>query len=243
MQSASRVRLLGIPLDPVTSGEATTRLREMLSTPGQWHVMTPNSEMLVEASKNERFRALLNRTALNLPDSIGLLWAARLTGQHLPERVTGVDAVTGLCAELSADHRVFLLGARPGVAEAAANALQRRNPHLRIVGTYAGSPHAEDATEILQKIALAEPHLLLVAYGAPAQDLWIDRYMRDLPCVRVAIGVGGTFDFLAGERKRAPKLMQECGLEWLWRLVQEPSRWKRIWTAVIVFPWLCLRKK
>lgn len=236
-----RIFLLGIPIDPVTRKEAVARIGEYLREEKQRHVMTPNSEMLVEASRNPAFGTLLNATALNLPDSAGLLWMAKLTGQSLPERVPGVDTVSALCGTLTEEHPVFFLGAAPGVAERAAATLKAKNPHLNIVGCFSGSPREEEAQAIVERIRAVSPHLLLVAYGAPAQDQWIERHLKDLPSVRVAMGVGGTFDFLAGTRKRAPSSLQKLGLEWLWRLFREPRRIRRIWNAVIVFPLLVLR--
>lgn len=236
----SRIPLLGVPLDALTLEESLLRIRMLLEEPAPHHVTTPNSEMLVEATRNPAFHALLNTTALNLPDSTGLLWMARWTGQKLPERVTGVDTVIALCRGLPTEHPVFLLGAAPGVAERAAEKLIEMNPRLTVAGCFAGSPREEDAPEIVARINAARPHLLLVAYGAPAQDFWIAQHLKDLPSVRVAMGIGGTFDFLAGTRKRAPLLMQRLGLEWLWRLVQEPRRIKRILNAVFVFPILVL---
>ncbi len=237
----SRVTILGVPLDPITREGAVERIRAMLASNQQHHVMTPNAEMLVEASTNASFKELMNQTALNLPDSAGLLWAAKKTGQHLPERVTGIDTVIKLCEELAKNEPVFLLGAAPGVAEKAGEKLQRANPLLQLVGTYAGSPRDDDATAIVRRINASGARLLLVAYGAPKQDQWIDRHMKDMPSVRVAIGVGGTFDFIAGTKKRAPRFMQNMKLEWLWRLLHEPKRFPRIWRAVVTFPILVLR--
>lgn len=226
-----------MPIDPVTAAEAVARIRSLLAGAAQSHVMTPNNEMLVEAHGNERFRSLLNRTALNIPDSTGLLWGATWTGQSLPERATGVDTVQALCRELG-DEGVFLLGAAPGVAERAAAALRAANPRLRIAGTHAGTPRPEDAKGIIDLVNASGASLLLVAYGSPKQDFWIDEHLKDMPGVKVAMGVGGTFDFLAGTRKRAPSWMRSLGLEWCYRFVQEPSRWKRMWNAVVVFPLL-----
>lgn len=237
----SRVFLLGVPLDPVTADGAVQRLQDCLGEAKQRHVATPNNEMLVEAHRNPAFHALLCQTDLNLPDSTGLILAARLSGQYLPERVTGVDTMQRLCAALSEEHSVFLLGAAEGVAEEAARCLSKENPGLKIAGTYAGSPREADSTEIIRRINQAAPHLLFVAYGAPAQDMWIAKHLKDLPSVRVAMGVGGAFDFIAGKQKRAPKFLRFLGLEWLWRFVQEPRRWPRMWRAVVVFPWLCMR--
>lgn len=236
----SRISLLGVPIDAMTRIEAIGRIRLLLTEGGQHHVTTPNSEMLVAATHNPAFLSLLNETTLNIPDAIGLVWMARIMGKQLPERVTGVDTVTALCRELAESTPIFLLGGSEGVAERAAEALRRENPHVNVVGCFAGSPRFADAPRILQRINAAAPHLLLVAYGAPAQDLWIAEHLKNLPSVRVAMGVGGTLDFLAGVRVRAPQWMQQCGLEWLWRLLREPRRCKRIWNAVIVFPLLVL---
>jgi len=230
-----RVSLLGVPLDPVTQQEAVDLLLEFLRSNEQHHVMTPNSEMLVEARHNPEFKSVLNETSLNLPDSIGVKWFARL-----PARVTGVDTVTALCRALDEETPVFLLGAAEGVAQRAGEVLKNLNVGLRICGTYAGSPKEEDAEAIIKRINDCQPHLLLVAYGAPQQDLWIHKYLKELPSVRVAMGIGGTFDFLAGTRKRAPRWMQRIGVEWLYRLIKEPKRIGRIWRAVAVFPLLAL---
>ena len=222
--------------------DALARLRALLQDGGHHHVMTPNSEMLVAAARDPSFREILNATSLNLPDGVGLLWMARWRGQRLPQRVAGVDVVTRLLADLDEHCGVFLLGAAPGIADRAAAEVRRRNPRLRIVGTYGGSPHDADAQDIIVRIRAAAPALLLVAYGAPAQDRWIRRHLHQLPSVRVAMGVGGTFDFLAGVQRRAPALLRTMGLEWAWRLAREPQRWKRILTATVVFPWMVMTR-
>jgi N-acetylglucosaminyldiphosphoundecaprenol N-acetyl-beta-D-mannosaminyltransferase len=237
-----RVVLLGVPIDPLTRAEALARIQAMLQSHAQYHVMTPNSEMLVEAHGNKSFRELLNQTELNIPDSAGLLWAARVTKQHLPERVTGVDTVEALCRELTSDEPVFFLGAGDGVAEKAAQNLRLKNKGLQIAGTYAGSPRDEDAADIIGRINASGAKLLLVAYGAPKQDMWIDKHLHTMPSVRVAIGVGGTFDFIAGVRKRAPSVFRSLHLEWLWRVIREPRRIGRILNATVVFPLLILTR-
>lgn len=241
MSDQSQVHLLGVRIDAVTAGQAIARIRSFLQGNTQHHVMTPNSEMLVEASENESFKHLINRSSLNIPDSAGLLWAARHTGQFLPERVTGVDTVERLCTELDVSHPVFLLGAGEGIAERAADVLKKRNPNLNVVGMFAGSPRDADAEGIIKRINEAQPRLLLVAYGAPAQDEWIDKHLSRLPSVKVAMGVGGTFDFIAGVQKRAPNIFRSLHLEWLWRVIREPKRIGRIFRAVVVFPFLILK--
>ena len=236
-----RVHLLGIPIDPVSMEQALERVLLMLSSDAEHHVMTPNAEMLVESSRNPAFCDVLRKGALNIPDGISLVWVARLTGQHLPERVAGVDFVQRICAVLTEKHSVFLLGGREGVGRGASEKLQQLNPHLCIAGIFEGTPDDADAAEMIQRINEAKPHILFVAYGAPRQDLWIEKHLALLPSVRVAMGVGGTFDFIAGVRQRAPQIFQSLGLEWLWRFILEPKRWRRMWRAVVVFPLLVLR--
>lgn len=236
-----RISLLSVPVDAITTEEAVELICAMLLDDRQHHVMTPNNEMLVEASRNPPFRDLLNRSDLNLADSTGLLLAARWTKQHLPMRVTGVDTVERLCKTLDASQPVFLLGGAPGVAGMAADELKMRHPSLVVAGTYAGSPKDDEASAIAELVNRSGARLLLVAYGAPAQDLWIDRYLASMPSVRVAMGVGGTFDFIARMKKRAPSWMRGAGLEWLWRLLIQPTRLPRIIRATVLFPLLVLR--
>tara|TARA_Y100000310_G_scaffold330403_1_gene401967 strand:- start:821 stop:1573 length:753 start_codon:yes stop_codon:yes gene_type:complete len=241
---AGRIFLLGVPIDAIRAQEILSVLQGFLKTEGGKHVFTPNSEMLVASVRNKQFREALQQGALNIPDSAGLLLMARCTGQRLPERVAGADTVQMLCAELSPEHPVFLLGAGEGVAERAAEALKKRNPSLVVAGTYSGNPNPTQEDDLCERINASGAHVLFVAFGAPQQDLWIERTMKRLPSVRIAMGVGGTFDFLAGVRKRAPRFMQRMGLEWVWRLLHEPSRIGRIFVAVVVFPVfvLCYRK-
>lgn len=238
---SARITILGVPFDSLAPAEACERLLGFLSAPGQHHVMTPNNEMLVEGTKNPEFLAVMRGTALNLPDSTGVVWAARTLGTPLKSRVPGVDAVLALMSKLTPEHPVFLLGAAPGVAEQAALSLAAQFRQAKIVGAFAGSPKPEDAAEIIQHINDSGAVILLVAYGAPKQDLWIHEHLKDLPNVKLAMGVGGTFDFIAGVRTRAPAFLRALGLEWLWRLLLEPSRFKRIFVAVVVFPRMVLR--
>lgn len=235
------VFILGVRIDAVTLGEARDHLLGFLASGQQHHVMTPNPEMLVAAHRDPAFRTLLNQTALNVPDGAGLLWAARRTGGFLPERVTGIDLLSSLLLRLDLPP-VFLLGAAPGVAEKAAQVLRTQHPALRIAGTFSGSPRQEEEDAIAARINASGAGILFVAYGAPGQDFWIHRNLRNMPSVHVAMGVGGAFDFLAGTRKRAPAVFQSLGIEWLWRLLQEPRRLRRIITAVLVFPYLVLTR-
>jgi N-acetylglucosaminyldiphosphoundecaprenol N-acetyl-beta-D-mannosaminyltransferase len=192
-----RVLVLGIPLSVLTPDQAVAHLHSLLTSSGQHHVMTPNNEMLVYATSHPEFTAILRRTTLNLPDSTGVVWAMRRAGAAIKTRVTGVDTVMHLCQELSADEPVFLLGGRDGVAAVAAAVLQGRNPSLRIVGTAEGSPAPADAPGLIAQINQSGARLLLVAYGAPQQDVWIARHlqlMREFEeCPSVSSVRSGTF--------------------------------------------------
>jgi N-acetylglucosaminyldiphosphoundecaprenol N-acetyl-beta-D-mannosaminyltransferase len=170
-----------------------------------------------------------------------LLYAARRFGRALPERVAGSDLVYRL-AERSARHgwRLFLLGAAPGVAEQAAAALRRRYPGLIIAGVYAGSPSPAENDAIVGRINASLADLLYVAYGAPEQDKWIARNRSALKTVRLALGVGGALDFIAGRARRAPRWLQRLHLEWFYRLLREPWRWRRM-LALPHFVWRVLR--
>ena len=179
------------------------------------------------ARRQPQFLAVLRSADLVLPDGVGLLWAAQRLGSSLPERVTGSDGIYHLAARAARSRwRLYLLGAAAGVAERTADILTTRYPDLQIVGTYAGSPGDEDYPAILQRIWAARPDVLLVAYGAPAQDLWIAQHRHELG-VPLSMGVGGAFDHVAGVRRRAPAWLIHLRLEWLWRLVTQPWRWRR----------------
>ncbi len=161
----------------------------------------------------------------------------------LPERVTGVDLMEKICEKAAKINRkIFLLGADNGIAEKVKEILEKKYPGTKIVGTFAGSPKKEDENEIMKKINRTSPEILFVAFGAPKQELWILENLKKFPSVKLAIGVGGAFDFISKKRKRAPVFMQKIGLEWLFRLLQEPSRIKRIYNATIKFPITVLKK-
>jgi N-acetylglucosaminyldiphosphoundecaprenol N-acetyl-beta-D-mannosaminyltransferase len=191
-------------------------------------VVTLNTEFVMEAQHNSAFRDVINGAALVIADGIGIVWATRLGETPVPERITGTDTIMALAKRCArSGYRLYLLGAAPGVAEQAAARLQAIAPGLEIAGAYAGSPGPEEERDILERLNAANADILCVAYGAPAQDLWIHRTLPHLP-VAVAMGVGGAFDFLSGRSRRAPRFMQRLGLEWLYRLYREPWRWRRM---------------
>ncbi len=236
--SGSALKILSVRIDDVTLDEAVARCDGFVRDATPHQVVTINPEFVVTARSDAAFAAALAGADLAVPDGAGLLLAARWLGPPLRVRVTGVD----LCRRLAAlaaqnGYRLFLLGAAPGVAELAAAAYVAANPGLIVAGTYAGSPRPEDEDGVVSRVRAAAPHILLVAYGAPAQDIWIARNLQRLG-VPLVIGVGGVFDYVAGRAPYAPAWLRRLGLEWLYRLVRQPWRWRRIWRAVVVFPWL-----
>ena len=229
--SANRPTILGIQIDDVTLDEVIERVYDWLSNePDHLHqIVTTNPEFLVAARKNPRFRAVLANADLATADGVGVLIAARVLGEPLRARVTGVELVEGLAARQDTNIRLFLLGAGPGIAERAADRLREHFPGVAISGVWEGSPRPDDAPAIRCKIAAANATILLVAYGAPSQDIWIDTHRDELAAcgIVVAIGIGGAFDFLAGAVPRAPRIVRRVGFEWLYRLIRQPWRWRR----------------
>jgi len=207
--------------------EAVSRLRAAIGGRQLFQVSTINLDFMARAQSDPQVRRIFHRSDLNLADGAPVVWVGRLLGAKVPERVAGADLVPALMkasAEMGA--RVFLLGGEGGVAAEAAERLMAQYPTLVIAGTYEPPRAAIEELnndEILARIDEARPDVLLVALGHPKQERWIDMHRERLP-VSVAIGVGCVFDLLAGRTKRAPRWMQVAGLEWSYRLVQEPRR-------------------
>lgn len=223
--------ILDTPVHAVSMADTLAWVeRFMTAAPPRLHqICTTNPEFVMRARQDRDFYRVLHAADLCVPDGIGLVWAGRWLGRPLPERVPGSELIYHL-AELCAREGwpLFLLGAAEGVAAETGQILQRRYPGLIIAGTYAGSPAPAENEAIVQMINESGATMLLVAYGAPRQDKWIDRNREALPAVRVAMGVGGAFDFVSGKSIRAPRWVQNLGLEWLHRLFHEPWRWRRM---------------
>lgn len=229
------VYVLGVRVDRVSQEQALEWMMEIIARRRAsengllcQQIITVNPEFVMAAQRDENFRRIINQAALVVADGVGVVWATRYLKVPVPERITGVDtlvALAGRCA--AAGYRLYLLGAAPGVAEETAARLQGLAPGLQIAGTYAGSPALSEEEEIIERIRAAQTDVLCVAYGAPAQDIWIARNLSRLPAA-LAIGVGGAYDFISGRQRRAPRQMQRFGLEWLYRLYREPWRWRRM---------------
>ena len=192
------------------------------------HVVTLNPELVMAARGDPTLRSIVLAADMITADGVGIVLAAQARGVRLPGRVPGVDLLEALAAGAAArGWRLFLLGAMPGVAEAAAVALEERYAGLRLAGTFAGTSAPEGDAVALAGIQAARADLVFVAFGAPAQERWIARNRGHLTAV-AAIGVGGAFDFVAGCVPRAPTWMRHVGLEWLFRLLRQPWRWRRM---------------
>lgn len=246
-----RIVMLGVPIDAVTRSEALERIKGFLEGSVGCMVTTPNPEMLVQARRNSRFRRVLQRADLAVPDGVGLVFMSRFQDVRIPERVTGTDLVDDVCAQAArAGKKVFFLGGERGEAKGAADVLRERYPSLEVVGAVSGGYVArnekgilECGEDVLRELRDACPDILFVAFGHGKQEEWILQNLPAMPSVRVAMGIGGAFNFISGRVRRAPKLVRKAGLEWLWRLMREPGRIMRILRAVIVFPFLALTEK
>lgn len=235
------LRILEVPVHNVTYAETLARIGQFIAEGGPHQICTVNPEFVMAAQQDSEFKHVLQQADLCVPDGIGLLFAAYWLRQPLRERVAGSDLIPMLAHEAAAQGwRIFLLGAAEGVAEQTAAILKSNNPNLLIAGTWAGSPDEAEEAEIVAKVVAARPQILWVAYGAPAQDKWIARNREKLN-VPVMMGVGGAFDFITGKATRAPVWVQNLGLEWMHRLIQQPWRLGRILTAVPRFTWAVLR--
>ncbi|KYD16954.1 WecB/TagA/CpsF family glycosyltransferase [Saccharococcus caldoxylosilyticus] len=203
-------------------------------------IVAVNPEKLIAASKDENVKQLINSATYQIPDGIGVVLASKLKGGRITSRVTGIDMMERLI-ELSAKkgYRVFLFGAKEEVVKKAKENLEAKYPGLQIVGYSNG--YVNDYDSLIQKINESNADILFVALGSPRQELWIKTYMNDLN-VKVLQGVGGSFDVFAGHVKRAPKLFRNLGLEWFYRLVTDPKRFKRQ-LALPKFLWKVLWEK
>ena len=220
-----KINILGVAFDALTLGEAEERADALLCSGAGGYIVTANPEIVLRCREDAAYAAAVNGAKLVLADGVGDLCAARILGTPLPGRVAGADLVPRLLARLSErGGSVFLYGARPGVAERAGESLQSACPGLRIAGTENG--YISDETALLEALEREKPDLLLLGLGAPRQELWMAENRQRTPAVM--IGVGGLLDVFAGDIPRAPESWQRLGLEWLYRLLCEPRRFKRV---------------
>lgn len=226
--SKKKVNILGMYFDAITMNEATNRAVDFLEQDQVHTIYTCNPEIVMEAKKNKVFLNIVNKGSLVVADGIGVVIGSKIIKHPLPERVAGYDLVQNIFKAIkNKDKTVYFFGAAPGIANKAAEKMMKKYPGLTIVGHHDGYFDQEEEKKIVEEIQALKPDLLLVGLGAPKQEKWITTY-KDQLNVKVCIGVGGSFDVMSGEIKRAPKLFIKLGLEWFYRLITQPTRFKRM---------------
>jgi len=234
-------RILGTKIDNFCMSEATQSAENFLQSDHQHYIVTPNPEIVLYAKKNSRYRSILNKASLSIPDGTGLIWASRkLYGSNgLKERVAGIDFMQNFLRNLSRksywsykSYRLLLLGGRNNSAHTAARVLQKKFPNLKFYAL--GNEKSRHLKFIINEVI--QPDCIFVALGAPKQELWIARNLKKFPSLKLAMGIGGALDMISGKTPRAPLAMRRQGIEWLWRLMLQPLRLRRIVNACVVFP-------
>lgn len=237
------ISILGVRIDNCSLPQIIKILKDFVRSGKPHQIATINAEFIVEAQKNIIFANALDNADLNIADGTGPYLFSQFFGEKLKTKISGVKLSKFLMLLAAKyQYRVFLLGASEGIAQRAAKSLKRKIPKLNIVGATCGGKALDKRDDIamIDAVIDTQPDILLVAFGHPKQDIWIARY-KHLLGVPIMIGIGGTLDYFAGVKQEVPRWMSNFGLEWLWRLYREPWRWKRIYTAIVVFPWLCLQ--
>ncbi|ADQ13948.1 WecB/TagA/CpsF family glycosyltransferase [Halanaerobium hydrogeniformans] len=234
--------ILNVKIDKLDLDGATARIRSLLGDDNSSLVVTPNSEMIAMAAEDSELAEILNSAALATADGAGVVLASMIMGDKLPERVAGFDLINHLFSDLEQeDYNFYFLGSKPGIVDRAVVNLKQKYKNLNIAGYHHGYLDKELQEEIIAEINAKEIDLLLVGMGVPLQERFLANNLAKLK-VKVAITVGGSFDVLAGEVNRAPLWMQKVGLEWFYRLIQEPSRFARM-LALPKFIYLVTKKR
>ena len=221
--------ILGVPVVPYTMDEAVAKLTGDTLAKKRNFVVTANAEIIMMAQEDSEYKKLLSETAdMVLPDGAGTVWAGNYLGYRIPERVAGYDLYLRLLEEAAKKNiAVYFFGGKPGIAEAAAAEGKRRWPCLTVAGCRNGYFSAEEEAEIIENINRSGAAMLFAALGAPKQEKWLAKFRERLK-PELLMGIGGSFDVLAGKVQRAPKWMQDAKLEWLFRLLKQPSRFGRM---------------
>lgn len=221
--------ILGVKIDKETMASAIGKFENFLKDGRQHYIVTPNPEIIVLAQKDDEFRDILNESDLAIPDGIGIVFASAIIGGRIKERVSGTDLMENILKKSMG--KIFLLGGENGSAKKISERFSN------IVG------FSENIEGVQNEINKSGAEILFVALGAPKQEKWIASNLKKIPCVKVAMGVGGAFDFISRNIMRAPNFLRRIGLEWLWRFFLQPWRIKRICAAAINFPFLVLESK
>jgi N-acetylglucosaminyldiphosphoundecaprenol N-acetyl-beta-D-mannosaminyltransferase len=240
--------ILGVRFHIVSTKETLQQIDAFVHNGGQYQICIPNVDCVMLAQKDREFLRILNQAHLSVPDGMGVVYASRFLGNALKENVKGRILAIHICRLASErGYSVFLMGGGPGIPAKAAEVLSRQFPELHVVGTLSPSFNfqndEEENSEIIGKLKEANPDILFVGLGAPKQDKWIAENLHKTN-VKVALGIGGTFDIISGRIKEAPRWMTDVGLEWLFRLTREPGRlWKRYLIRDPKFFWKIVEQK
>ncbi|GMQ60190.1 WecB/TagA/CpsF family glycosyltransferase [Vallitalea sediminicola] len=223
-----KVDILGVKVDDLTMSKAVNKVIEYTNSDKKYKIYTPNPEFVMAANQDEEFRNILNQGDLVIPDGIGIVIASKIMKKSITERVAGYDLLQNVFNKIKGtDKTVYFFGASKGVALQAANKMKEIHKGLNVVGIHDGYFDEKEEQKIMDTINSLQPDLLLVGLGAPKQEKWISKNINNLN-VKVALGVGGSFDGMAGIVKRAPEIYQKLGLEWFYRLIKQPTRIKRM---------------
>lgn len=218
------IDILGVNVDSITFADAVDKAEALVKTDGVSMIFTPNPEIVMCAKNDVELKNILNSADLCTADGIGVVYASKIIGSPVPERVAGFDLVCALLERMSkTGDGVFLFGAKPGVAEAAKAKMEEKYPGIVVSGTHNGYFKPEDEDKIVEEINASGAKLLLVCLGAPKQEKWIAQNQNRLK-VNLCMGVGGTLDVFAGTAKRAPEIFIKLNLEWTYRILKNPSR-------------------
>ncbi|MBQ3540551.1 MAG: WecB/TagA/CpsF family glycosyltransferase [Phascolarctobacterium sp.] len=229
MQIKEPVKILDVPVHPLTMGEAVSALEESITSGEQAFVVTANAEIIMMCQEDAGYKKIVSQDAqLVLPDGAGAVWAGRHLGYKVPERVAGFDLYCQLLDKAAQKgYKAFFFGGSPGIAEAAKAKSEELYPGVQVVGCRNGYFKEEESQAIIDEINASGADMLFAALGAPKQEKWLVRYREQLK-PKILMGIGGSFDVFAGKMERAPKWMQDASLEWLFRLYKQPSRFMRM---------------
>ncbi len=229
MQIKEPVKILDVPVHPLTMGEAVSALEESITSGEQAFVVTANAEIIMMCQEDAGYKKIVSQDAqLVLPDGAGAVWAGRHLGYKIPERVAGFDLYCQLLDKAAQKgYKAFFFGGSPGISEAAKAKSEELYPGVQVVGCRNGYFKEEESQAIIDEINASGADMLFAALGAPKQEKWLVRYREQLK-PKILMGIGGSFDVFAGKMERAPKWMQDASLEWLFRLYKQPSRFMRM---------------
>lgn len=244
LNSNGRFKFLDLSLDNLSLEETIAKISAAINNRRVIQHIVLNALKVVQAHQSESLKCIINRCDIINPDGQSVVWASRLLGRPLKERIAGVDLMWRLFGEAQKNEwSVFLLGAEEKVSETAVKQLKSFFPKLKIAGRRNGYFSANEEATIVQQIRDAKPDILFVGISSPKKEFFLDKYLTALN-VPFSMGVGGGFDLIAGKTKRAPLWIQNMGLEWFYRILQEPGRmWKRYAITNFLFLYLVLREK